>query len=172
MKWNYILFLAVGILSFYMSGFLLGILSDTYGVGIHGFEAVSFMLFIYVVLLAAGLIVSKERSRGFVTKAFAISFAAMFIISAGFFALGAYNHFNSKYIDARLLQSAPDDFNFVVLTEKELNEYPAIMEAITGQHPVKVKPDEWQRIRDFLGEKGSHTVKVGDGYYDIGFITA
>ncbi|MCK5722056.1 MAG: hypothetical protein KAI84_05920, partial [Gammaproteobacteria bacterium] len=84
----------------------------------------------------------------------------------------AYNHYDSKYIDADLLQSAPDDFNFVVLTEEELNEYPAIMEAITGQQPVKVKPAEWQRSRDFLSEKGSYSVKFGDGYYDIGFITA
>ncbi len=71
MKWNYILFIAVGILSFYITGFLLGTFSDTYGFGIHGFEAVPFMLFVYAVLLAAGLIVSKERSRGFVAKAFA-----------------------------------------------------------------------------------------------------
>ena len=172
MKWNYILFLAVGILSFYITGFLLGAFSDTYGFGIHGFEAVSFMLFIYAVLLAAGLVVSKERSLGFVIKAFAISFAAMFLISVAFFALGAYNHINSKAIGADLLQSAPDDLNFVVLTEEELNEYPAIREAIASQQFVEVKPDEWQRIRDFFGEKGSYTVKFGDEYYDIGFITA
>ncbi len=73
---------------------------------------------------------------------------------------------------AQLLQSAPDDFNFVVLTEEELNEYPAIMEAITGQQVVKVKPAEWQRSFDFLSEKGSHTVKFGDEYYAIGFMTA
>lgn len=172
MKWNYILFLAVGILSFYITGFLIGSLSDTYGFGIHGFEAVSVMLVIYAVLLAAGLIVSKERSRGFVAKAFAVSFAAMFLISIAFFAWGAYNHINSKAISADLLQSAPDDFNFVVLTEEELNEYPAIREAITSQQFVEVKPDEWQRSFDFLSEKGSYTVKFGDEYYDIGFITA
>ena len=172
MKWNYTLFLAVGILSFYITGFLLGTLSDTYGFGIHGFEAVPVMLFIYAVLLAAGLIVSKERSRGFVVKAFAISFATMFLISIAFFAWGAYNHINSTAIDADLLQTAPDDFNFIVLTEEELNEYPAIREAITSQQFVKVKPAEWQRIRDFLSEKGSYTIKFGDKYYDIGFITA
>jgi len=170
MKWNYILFFAIGILAFYMTGFLLGVFSDTYGIGIHGFEAVSFMLFIYAVLLAAGLIVSKERSRSFITKAFAISFAAMFLISIAFFAWSAYNHLNSKAIDANLLQTVPDDF--VVLTEDELNEYPAIREAITSQQFVEVRPDEWQRSFDFLDEKGSHTVKFGDKYYDIGFITA
>ena len=170
MKWNYILFLAVGILSFYITGFLLGTLSDTYGFGIHGFEAVPVMLFIYAVLLAAGLIVSKERSRGFVAKAFAISFAAMFLISTAFFAWGAYNHINSKAIGADLLQTVPDEF--AVLTEQELNEYPVIREAIASQQFVEVKPDEWQRSQDFLSEKGSYTVKFGDKYYDIGFITA
>ena len=174
MKWNYILFLAVGILSFYMSGFLLGILSDTYGVGIHGFEAVSFMLFIYVVLLAAGLIISKERSRGFVIKAFAISFATMFLISIAFFAWGAYNETtkrvidDERHIDAHLLQTTPDEF--VVLTEQELNEYPAIREAITSQQPVEVDSEEWGRTYNFLEEKGSYTVKYGDEYYDIGFM--
>ena len=170
MKWNYILFLAVGILSFYITGFLIGSLSDTYGFGIHGFEAIPFMLFIYVVLLAAGLIVSKERSRGFIAKAFAISFAAMFLISIAFFAWGAYNHINSTAIDADLLQTVPDEF--VVLTEEELNEYSALREAITSQQFVEVKPNEWQRSFNFLSEKGSYTVKFGDEYYDIGFITA
>ena len=60
-------------------------------------------------MLAAGLIVSKERSRGFVIKAFAISFAAMFLISAAFFAWSAYNEMTNsiiddeKHIDAYLL---------------------------------------------------------------------
>ena len=135
-------------------------------------QSVYLMLLVYWILFGIGILVCKERSRGFVVKAFAVSFAALFLISAGFFALGAYNHFNSKYIDANLLQSAPDDFNFVVLTEEELNEYPALKEAITSQSIVKVRPDEWQRSFDFLSEKGSHTVKVGDGYYGIGFMTA
>ncbi len=91
---KYLLFLSIGILSFYISGFLLGILSETYGIGIHGLEAVSFMLFTYVILLAAGLIFSIERSFGFILKAFALSFAAMFLISAAFFAWGAYEEVN------------------------------------------------------------------------------
>jgi len=164
MKWKYLLFLSVGILSFYLSGYLLR--------GIHPPQSVYLMLLVYWILFGIGILVCKERSRGFVVKAFAVSFAALFLISAGFFAWSAYNHINSKAIDADLLQSAPDDFNFVVLTEEELNEYPAIREAITSQQFVEVKPAEWQRIRDFLGEKGSYTVKVGNEYYDIGFITA
>jgi len=166
---KYLLFLSIGILSFYISGFLLGILSD-YGIGIHGPEAVSFMLVSYIILLAAGLLVSRERSFGFILKAFAISFAAMFLISIAFFAWGAYQHANAKWIDAQRLQTAPD--KFVIITEDELNQYPALKEAIRSQSGVKVKADEWKRTIDFLDQKGSRFVKVGEEYYEIGFVTA
>lgn len=170
MEWKYLLFLAIGILSFYISGFLLGILSEKYGIGIHGLEAVSFMLFTYVILLAAGLIVSRERSFGFILKAFAISFAAMFLVSVAFFAWGAYEEVNIKWIDAQRLQNAPD--KFVIITEEELNQYPALKEAIRSQSVLKVKADEWERTIDFLDQKGSRFVKVGEEYYEIGFVTA
>lgn len=159
---KYLMFFAIGIITFYLSGYILR--------GIHSPQSIYLMLLVYWILFGIGILVSKERSRGFIAKAFAISFAAMFLISIAFFAWGAYNHINSKAIGADLLQSAPDEF--VVLTEEELNEYPAIREAITSQQYVEVKPDEWQRSLDFLGEKGSHTVKFGDRYYAIGFITA
>ncbi len=169
-RWKYLLFLSIGILSFYISGFLLGILSETYGIGIHGLEAVSFMLFTYIILLAAGLIVSKERSFGFILKAFAISFAAMFLISVAFFAWGAYEHANAKWISAQRLQTAPD--KFVIITEEELNQYPALKEAIKSQSGVKVKADEWNRTIDFLDRKGSRVIRIDDVYYEIGFATA
>lgn len=169
-RWKYLLFLSIGILSFYISGFLLGILSETYGVGIHGLEAVSFMLFTYVILLAAGLIVSRERSFGFILEAFAISFAAMFLISIAFFAWSAYTEVNIKWISAQRLQTVPD--KFVIITEEELNQYPALKEAIRSQNGVKVKVDEWQRTIDFLDQKGSRIIKVGEEYYEIGFATA
>lgn len=159
---KYLMFFAIGIISFYLSGYILR--------GIHPPQSIYLMLLVYWILFGIGILVCKERSRGFVVKAFAISFAVLFLISAGFFAWGAYNHLNSKAIGADLLQTAPDEF--VVLTEQELNEYPAIREAITSQQFVEVKPAEWQRSQDFLSEKGSYTVKYGDGYYDIGFITA
>lgn len=105
---KYLLFLSIGILSFYISGILLGILSD-YGIGIHGLDTVSFMLFTYVILMAACLIVSRERSFGFILKAIALSFAAMFLISVAFFAWGAYKDANYKWISAHRLQTAPDN---------------------------------------------------------------
>ena len=169
-RWKYLLFLSIGILSFYVSGFLLGILSETYGIGIHGLEAVSFMLFTYVILLAAGLLVSKERSFGFILKAFTISFATMFLISVAFFAWSAYIDVNIKWISAQRLQTAPD--KFFIITEEELNQYPALKEAIRSQSGVEVKADEWKRTIDFLNQKGSRIIKIDDMYYEIGFVTA
>ncbi|NOR49274.1 MAG: hypothetical protein GQ533_14730 [Methanosarcinaceae archaeon] len=159
---KYLMFFAIGIISFYLSGYLLR--------GIHPPQSVFLMLLVYWILFGIGILVCKERSRGFVVKAFAVSFAALFLISAGFFALGAYNHYDSKYIDAERLQTVPDEF--AVVTEEELNEYPALKETITSQSIVKVRPDEWRRTIDYLTEKGSHTVKFGDMYYAIGFMTA
>ncbi len=167
---KYLLFLAIGILSFYISGLLLGILSETYGIGIHGLEAIYIMLFTYVILLATGLIVSKERSFGFILKAFAISFAAMFLISVAFFAWSAYTEVNIKWISAQRLQTAPD--KFVIIIEKELNQYPALKEAIRSQSGVNVKADEWKRTIDFLDQKGSRVIKVNEMYYEIYFATA
>ncbi len=169
MGWKHLLFLAIGILSFYISGFLLGILSKA-GIGVHGPEAVSFMLFTYAILLAIGLIVSKERSFGFILKAFAISFAAMFLISVAFFAWGAYEHANARWIDAHRLQTTPD--KFVIVTNEELNQYPALKEAVKSQGGVKVKPDEWERTVDFLDRKGSRFIKVDEIYYEVGFVLA
>ncbi len=159
---KYLMFFAIGIISFYLSGYILR--------GIHPPQSVYLMLLVYWILFGIGILVCKERSRGFVVKAFAVSFAALFLISAGFFAWGAYNHINSKAIDAERLQTVPDEF--AVVTEEELNEYPALKEAITSQSIVKVRPGEWRRTIDYLTEKGSHTIKVGNEYYLIGFMTA
>ena len=43
---------------------------------------------------------------------------------------------NAKWIGADLLQTAPNEF--FVLTEQDLNEYPAIRDAITNQGTGKV----------------------------------
>jgi hypothetical protein len=41
-----------------------------------------------------------------------------------------------------------------------------------GRAGLKVHPEEWGRIGVFLDEKGSHNIKVGDEYYEVGFICA
>jgi hypothetical protein len=127
--------------------------------------------FLILILFVIGSIIFKNnRHMKFALTAFTISFATIFLIFGVTFALAGYNHNNSTWISADLLQTAPDEF--VVLTEQDLNEYPAIRDAITNHGEVKVKSDEWERIRNFLEEKGSYAVKFGDEYYKVGFMTA
>ena len=127
--------------------------------------------FLLLILFAIGSIIFKnDRNMKFALTAFTISFATLFLIFGAAFALAGYNHNNSTGISAQLLQTAPDEF--IVLTEQDLNEYPAIRDAITNQGDVTVKLDEWERTSIFLEEKGSYTVKFGDDYYEIGFSIA
>ena len=166
-RWKYLLFLAIGILSF-----LIGELwrEDIFHIGVDGPGEIYFTLLVYAVLFTAGLIISKERTIGFIVKAFTISFIVLFLAFSGFFVWGAHEHYYAKYIDANRLQTAPDEF--VILTAEELNEYPALKETIMSQKPVKVHPDEWGRIDDFLDQKGSRDIKVNEEYYSIMFMTA
>jgi hypothetical protein len=68
---------------------------------------------------------------------------------------------------------------YVNITKEELEEYQALKKAIEdanksedGRAGLKVHPDEWGRIQAFLTEKGSYNIKVGDEYYEVGFICA
>ncbi|MGP8330122.1 MAG: hypothetical protein ACT6FF_07380 [Methanosarcinaceae archaeon] len=127
--------------------------------------------FLLLIILATGSIIFKnDRHMRFALTAFTISFATIFLVFGATFALAEYNHINSTGISAHLLQTAPDEF--VVLTEQDLNEYPAIRDAITNHGTVEVKLDEWEQIRIFLDEKGSYAVKFGDEYYKLGFSIA
>ncbi len=127
--------------------------------------------FLLLILFSIGSIIFKnDRHKKFALKAFTISFATIFLIFGATLALGAYSHMNAKWIEADLLQTAPDEF--FVLTEQDLDEYPAIWNAITNQGTGKVNYDEYMRTKNLLDEKGSHVVKFGDEYYEILFITA
>ena len=132
-RWKYLLFLAIGILSF-----LIGELwrEDIFHIGVDGTGEIYFTLLVYAVFFTTGLIISKERTIGFIIKAFTISFIVLFLAFSGFFVWGAHEHYYAKSIDAHRLQTAPDEF--VILTEEELNEYPALKEAIISQKHVKV----------------------------------
>ncbi len=80
-----------------------------------------------------------------------VSIGILLVIAVLFVAIflwGAYNHQNEKYVQVDILQTTPDDF--VILTGEELDQYPAINEAIASQKMVKVKPDEYRSIKDFL----------------------
>lgn len=127
--------------------------------------------FLLLIIFAIGSIIFKnDRHMRFALTAFTISFAIIFLIFGVTFALAGYNHNNSTGIGADLLQTVPDEF--VVLTEQDINEYPAIRDAITNHGGVEVKLDEWERAHNFLDEKGSHVVKFGDEYYEIWFTIA
>ncbi|UGV39808.1 MULTISPECIES: hypothetical protein [Methanococcoides] len=159
-KW--IVFFCIGIFTFFLSGYILR--------GIHPPTNAFLMLLVYWVLFGTGILAYKERSAGFVAKAFVISFMALLLISVGFFAWSAHRHTYSTEIDADRLDFVPEEF--VVVTEEELNDYPALKEAIETQTYVKANPGEWTRTIEFLDSKGSSVIKVGDAYYQIGFTTA
>ncbi|WMW26385.1 hypothetical protein RE474_06670 [Methanolobus sediminis] len=113
---------------------------------------------------------NKNNPYVSIAKALGLLIVVSFLLFAAFFTLGAYNHMYSKAIDARLLDTVPDEF--VIVTEEELNKYPALKEAIDTQSYVKANPHEWSKTIDFLDEKGSYVVKFEDEYYEIGFMTA
>ncbi len=160
---KYVLFFFLGIFTFFLSGYLLR--------GIHAPMSILLMVLIYLFLFALGIGLSGERSAGFVLRAFAASFAALLLLSAGFFALSAQSHQSAKWIEAEKMDFVPDEY--AVVSEEELNEYPALKEAIESSgSSIKADSEEWTRTAEFLDEKGSYEIKVGDDYYWISFITA
>lgn len=163
MNFKYLLFFFIGISTFFLSGYVLN--------GIHPPTSIYLMFVIYGALFAGGLLVSKERSSVFILKAFAVSFTVLLLISAAFFALGASSHENSKSMGADKLEFAPD--GFVIVTEEELDEYPALKRAIGSPGEYSgVDSEEWERTIEFLDEKGTYEIKVGNDYYIIYFMTA
>ncbi len=126
--------------------------------------------FLLLIIFAIGSIIFKnDRHKKFALTAFTISFATIFLIFGVTFALAGYHHNNSAEISADLLQTAPDEC--FVLTDQDLDEYPAIRYAITNQSTT-INNDEGMRTRNFLCERGSYNVKYGDRYYRIFFVTA
>ncbi|QLC51294.1 hypothetical protein HWN40_08485 [Methanolobus zinderi] len=157
---TYLIFFLIGIFTFYLSGYILR--------GIDPPQPIYLMFLVFFVLTGTGILATGERSRMFISKAFAISFAALIIISVLFFAYGAFSHMYSKTIDARLLQEEPD--TFVTVTQEDLNAYPALKEAIETRSYVDANPWEWERTIEFLN--GTYSVKYKGEYYEIGFTTA
>ena len=172
-QWYFIFFL-IGIISFPLGLFL--------GENVFGLEGVStvyFILLTFTILFTIGLYFSKLRSLGFAFKALAISFITLFLIFGAFFMWSAHEHYYAKAIFIDKLHDIPSEY--VNITEKELEEYPALKKAISGNECIKfdedswylkVHPDEWKRTADFLSEKGSYIIKVGEEYYRVRFATA
>jgi hypothetical protein len=124
------------------------------------------MLLVYLTLFATGLLILKEFFPGFVLKGFAIYFGALFLISAGFFVPGAYNHIHSVeyWIGAEKLEIVPE--KYAVVTESEIGKYPALKRALkTSGQNFRVDPAEWKQVEKFLLLKGSDVIKVDDNYY-------
>ena len=116
------------------------------------------------------IVKNKKTPYISIAKALGLVIAVFLLLFVAFFMWSAHNHINSKAIDAELLDTIPDEF--VIVTEEELNDYPALKETIDTWSYVKANPQEWSKTIDFLNEKGSSVVKFGDKYYEIGFITA
>lgn len=157
---KYAMFFFIGIFTFYLSGYILR--------GIHPPRSIYLMLLIYLTLFATEILVLRNYSPAFVLKGFAISFGALFLISAGFFVLGAYNHINSAeyWIEAERLETVPE--KYAVVTESEIGEYPALRRALkTAGEGFTVDSAEWKQVEDFLLLKGSNVIKVGNDYYQV-----
>lgn len=169
--WKYFMFSLIGALSF-MAGFYLG---DEMQLGYLIFKATGgpstifpFALIIYALLFFLGLYISKEHSLGFGLKAFGISFLFFFLAFYGIMAYGAHDHYYAKAISIEKFEVPKE---YVNVSEEELDEYPALKKAIEdarksedSRATLKVHPEEWERIRAFLTEKGSYNIKVGDEY--------
>lgn len=168
---KYILFAVLAVISYFSAELLrYYVISEYFHIGLDGPNQLGFIILVYFIFFAAGLYISKERSFGFAVKAFAISFITIMLIFAGIFTYSAYSHYNAKYISAQKLQTAPEEF--VILTQDDLEKYPEMKTAISSGTGLKVKPDKWSEIIEFLDEKGSHYVKVDDEYYHFLFATA
>jgi len=84
-----------------------------------------------------------------------------------------------EYYEFELISNLIIQKYYANITKEELEEYSSLKEVIelankseNGRAGLKVHPDEWERIGNFLSEKGSHNIKVGDEYYGVGFICA
>lgn len=157
---KYAIFFFIGIFTFYLSGYILR--------GIHPPRSIHLMFLVYLTLFATGILVLRNYSPDFILKGFAISFGALFLISAGFFALGAYSHMNSAeyWIETEKLEIVPE--KFAIITESEIEEYPALKRALkTAGESFTVDSAEWKRVEEFLQLKGSNVVKVDNDYYQV-----
>lgn len=157
---KYSMFFFIGIFTFYLSGYILR--------GMHAPRSIHLMLLIFLTLFATGVLVIRDFSPSFILKGFAISFGALFLISAGFFVLGAYNHMNSAeyWIGAEKLETVPE--KYAVVTESEIIEYPALNRALkTAGQDFIIDSTEWEQIEEFLHLKGSDVIKVGEDYYQV-----
>ncbi|WP_340818516.1 hypothetical protein [Methanolobus sp. WCC4] len=155
-----LLFFMIGIVTFFLSGYILE--------GIHPPDSFYVTILVFLFLFSIAIIFFRNMSWRFVSRTLAISLAALIVISGSFFLMSMQSHINAKYIDADSLYEEPDEF--IVITEEEMNKYPALKEAIETGEIVQADYDEWERTTEFL--TGIYAVQYKGEYYSIGFMTA
>jgi hypothetical protein len=175
-KLKYLTFSMIGIFSFF-GGFYLG---DEMQLGYLIFKATGgpstifpFALIIYALLFFLGLYISKEHSLGFGLKAFGISFLFFFLAFYGIMAYGAHEHYYAKAISIEKF-GVPKEY--VNIAEEELERYPFLKEAIelaytNESSKIHLHPEKWLQLEAFLGIKDGKTIKIGEEYYKVHFLS-
>lgn len=174
-RWKYLLFSCIGILSFLICEYWR---EEIFHPSLGGPSEIYFTLLIYSILFGSGLYVSKEKSVGFVLKAFVVSFITLILIFGGFFVWGAHQHYYAKWIDVDELKYIPSEY--VTISNSELEQFPALKEAVVTLRPVKAHSKEWENLYNLIEEKSlekysktwTDAIRVGEKYYLIGFMTA
>jgi hypothetical protein len=138
-----------------------------------------FPVLLLLIIFVLGSVAFKERPLvGFTLRAFAVSFVAIFLIFNVFLMWGAYQHEHAKAIDVDELNYTPSEY--VEISDTELEDFPALKEAVFSQRPVKTPPEEWRNLRDLIEHKSlakynetwTNAVKIDEKYYSIRFMTA
>ena len=159
-------------ISIFYGGLFSGLL-----VGAGGLLLVPVLLLLIIFVI--GSVAFKERPLvGFTLRAFAVSFVALFLIFSVFLMWGAYQHEHAKAIDLDELNYTPSEY--VEISDAELEDFPALKEAVVTLRPVKTPPEEWRTLRDLIENKAlakynetwTDAVKIDEKYYSIGFMTA
>jgi len=167
----YLIFFLIGIFSFILGNNLSSLYS------LHSIYMLVFSFLILLVLFTFGLILIKRYSLKFIFKSFILSTLGFILIFFTLFTWSAYTDYYSKAISVFKLQDTPT--KYVNITWGELEEYPTLKRAINkciesneDHICLETPPDEWERTISFLTEKGSYTIKIDEGYYQVKFSTA
>lgn len=103
---------------------------------------------------------------------FLMLFAITVLILIGVFLICFYAWI--LYIDVisirvEKLDEEPDDY-FVVMSEDNIDQFPSLKRAISMDKSQSISKDEFNRLRDFLGENNSY-IQYQNEYYWIMFGT-
>jgi len=128
------------------------------------------LIALVLVLMLLITVVPLRAETTYILRAFAISCVAFLLAFGAILAWGAYEHYNAKYIEVKKL-GYPD--KFVNLTEKEIESYPVLKEAIEEAREqswveVRISPDKYFELKNVFS--GFEYIRVGEEYYRIHMI--